>query len=204
MKHSVIAHIVFIAATTFLVGICFTFKVGATKPEMVIPQGIQLISEQRTKAETQVSLLEGLLIDEEITKNEFGTAKTLYSEARGAFNGWIDRLSYDLRQEQELNASQDYQNTLREAAEKSDAFVQNVHLLYFGKERGGGGLGTFVSIFLKPLTDTGIAIWHEVKDYLATRHDQKEKVLAEVKAQLVSLKWRNFDELLMDIPPLGR
>ncbi len=199
MKRSVIVHI---AITIFLVGICFTFKVGATEPEMIIPQGIQLISEQRTKAETQVSLLEGLLIDEEITKKEFDTAKTLYAEAQGAFNGWIDRLLYDLRRGQELDASQDYQNTLKKAAEKSDAFVQNVQALFLGEEhRGGGGIGTFVSIFLKPLTDTGIAIWHEVKDHLATRHDQEEKVLAEVKAQLIPLKWRNFDELLMEIPP---
>ncbi len=199
MEGSLTIHSISIVVIIFLSSLSFPTQVQATEPEMVISQGIQLISEQRTKAETQVSILKGLLVDQDITQKEYVTAKTKYSEAQGAFNGWIDRLLYDLRKEQELESSKGYQDTLKEAAEKGDVFVQYVQKLFLGEQPRGEGTGPFVSLFLKPITDAGIAIWHEVRDYLNIKHHQKENVLADVKAQLLPLKWRDFEEVLADL-----
>ena len=175
------------------------FAVAAEEPDVIISRGIELITEQRTKAETQISLLEGLRADQDITHEEYAIAKTKYSEAQGAFNGWMDRLLYDLRQGQELDASPDYQQTLQGAAKKGDGFVTYVQLLFLGKEkRGAAQIAGPLAVFLQPLTDAGIAIWREVRDYLQVRQDRRERVLEEVKAQLVPLKWRNFDEVRAD------
>ena len=186
-------------AYLFLVVLCLATHVYASEPELVISQGIQLISEQRTNAETQIAILKRLLAEQEVTLKEYLIAKTKYSFAQGAFNGWIDRLLYDLRQAQELEASQDYQATLKEAVRNGDDFVQYVQQLFLGEQRGGGRIGTFVSVFLKPLTDAGITIWREVKDYLVTRHEKKEQVLQQVQLQLGPLKWKDFDEVFHSI-----
>ena len=173
---------------------------GAQKADPAIARGIQILSEQRDKAETQISLLQGMLADQDISQKEFRIGKAKYGEAQGAFNGWIDRLLYDLRQGKEFSSSQDYQLALDNAAAKGDAFIEYVQQLLLGESRNPAVVVGVVSALLPLLTEAATAFWDGWKEYNQTEQERKDKQFQSLKTQLEPLKWRKFDEVLAEVP----
>lgn len=145
-----------------------------------ISDGIQKIAEARSKCEQW-----GSIVKKDFSRDSKEHQKTnaLYINAKAAFDGWIDRLKFDLTADADITNSDTYKKALEEASEKSNAFVKYVTELHQSTKTK-----SFIAEVLPSLSDAGIKVWQE---YRKAKEEQRK----EIKKELDNLKWKEFDEL---------
>ena len=152
-----------------------------------LPSGaIGILSEQKSNAERDAFILVGLFESQDISDQEFIVGQSLYAEAKGAFDGWLDQLKQDLDGGREIDASQQYAVTLKQASEKGDSFRAYVRKKFISNPRGE--VAAMISRFLESLTRAGEEVR---KEYQAREQHQKEKLLQ----RLEEFKWRSFEQV---------
>lgn len=147
-----------------------------------ISDGIQKIAEARSKCEQWTSKVKK---DFARDSKEYQKTNALYIDAKAAFDGWIDRLQFDLTADMDLNNSDSYKKALEEASEKGNAFVRYATELY---QPSTTKSLPFIVEVLPSLSDAGIRVWQE---YRKAKEEQRK----EIKKILDNLKWKAFDEI---------
>lgn len=144
-----------------------------------IGKSVEKIAEQKSKAEQYASEIIRLHSEKKLLDQNYNRARVLYINAKGAFDGWLERLQLALEQGESLD-SPDYETSLKNAADKGTQFISFAEgIISASQERGG------VAVFdiLSALKDGGIEIW---KEYRASDQKRKEALLKRLDA----LKWR--------------
>ena len=122
----------------------------------------------------------------------------LYAYAQSYFNGLLESLKASLIEESELEDSQEFQNALSLAVQKSRAFTDFVeekviprlpeNTRGLAKILGGEHIVKGIAELLKILKDAGFEIW---KQYRESGSEERQ----QITDQLDSLKWRTFDKV---------
>lgn len=144
-----------------------------------ISNGIEQIAEHKSKAEQSA-----LTIKTNWAKGskEYKKGEALYTDAKAAFDGWIERLRFDLLVGNDIKKSEHYRKSLRETANKSKA------LLSYATKASARPLTAEPLGMMGALSDAGIKIW---KEYRAAQKEKRDEIL-EFLAQL---KWKNFKDV---------
>ncbi|MCL4457357.1 MAG: hypothetical protein M1406_08175 [Nitrospirae bacterium] len=162
-----------------LLNVCLGCASVSIPPE--ISDAIGTISEKKSLCEGMASK-----VKKDFTRDtkEYQKTNTLYIEAKAAFDGWIDRLKFDLTADIDINNAATYKESLNKASEKGDIFLKYVDSLTSEKTKSI----VAVTSILPSLTDAGIKIW---ENYRIAAKEKRE----EIKKGLDSLKWKAFDEI---------
>ena len=167
----------------------FVYGAALAKTPADVSKGIELVSKQKSIGEGLASLLEDSYRDKEINSKDYKKGKRLYIDAKGAFDGWLDRLQFQLEAGRSIESSEEYKASLQDAVTKAVKFTVYVDKLIFGEPRGPVA-GVIVGL-LEPLTNVGLEIWKEWK--AANKHERERLI-----KKLESLKWKPFDQVRSD------
>lgn len=154
---------------------------GCGPPPPIPPEfseAIGVIAKERTRAEHWGSTLKRNYAKD--TK-EYKKGEALYVEAQAAFDGWIEQIKFDLRAGNDIEKSDQYKKSLKEAAEKSQIFINYVEVL---TTKGG----ELIPLVLNALINAGREIYDEYRR-------EKERRREEIIKNLDQLKWKSFDEI---------
>lgn len=147
-------------------------------------QAIGILAEYKSNAEQQARILVGLAADGDISKNNYRKGQSLYGQAKAAFDGWIDRLVFEIHARQSDHLPPDYDIIQKAAKAKGDAFTFFVQEEFLGESRRGEVARSFKSLFAS-ITDVGQLV---VNGYAQSSTPAR----AEAIEKLESYKWPAF------------
>ncbi|MDJ0784761.1 MAG: hypothetical protein QNJ22_22545 [Desulfosarcinaceae bacterium] len=153
-------------------------------------EAIGFMAEERSLAESYASIL-----------NEFGKEDVrnyakgirLYAEARAKFEGLIEQLEYEIKNNQSPGTSTTFDTKLNQAAKQRVAFTDFVNKKIIRDDPVKKNPLIIAGIAAAPelieaLKEVGKTIWQEYREA-----DQQEQ--QEILDQLESMKWRDFSEI---------
>lgn len=101
---------------------------------------------------------------------------------QAAFDGWIVQIQVGLRAGNDIEKSDQYQESLDEAAEKTQIFINYVEMLTTSRSK------SIVSLVLPALIE---GVTNIVEGYRETEKERREEIIKD----LDQLKWKSFDEI---------
>ena len=147
-----------------------------------------MLAEEKTLGETGVSLLNQYAKDNQTV---YVRGVVLYAEAKAKFDGLIEQLKIDLRDDHRPDQSLPFQQALQQASDKRQAFFDFVVHEVTPGTTGVKGFqeGLTAAVTLIPVTtDAAVKIWREFRDGKAARRE-------EIRRQLEAQKWLSFERL---------
>jgi hypothetical protein len=148
--------------------------------------GIEIISDQKSTAESKVRRLKIFYSNQEINKVDFLKGEDLYEEAKGAFDGVITQLQSDLRKG--VTPSQENNTSLKNAVTKSVTFKNYVDEKIYGKPLGGAAVATLLITIIPVVVKAISDIWTTYKN---ADQQTREKLIGD----LDKVKWESFDKI---------
>ena len=154
------------------------------------PEAIGILAKEQSLAENYAVILKEF--GKEDIKN-YAEGIRLYAEAKAEYDGLIEQLIYNLKADKALDTSPDFQNKLKNAADKRVAFTSFVTDKIIRDDPERKNPLAIAAIGLAPelldaLTKVGKTIWQE---YRNVNKEQKQ----EIVDQLDTLKWKAFHEI---------
>jgi hypothetical protein len=157
---------------------------GAELPSE-LAQGVAILSEYKSSAEQHARILIGLADAHDITRENYRMGQSLYAEAKGAFDGWIDQLIFKVQSPNMRGLSNQYAMMQEKAQGKGDAFITFVRRQFLG--RRGDTADAMKSVFAS-MKEVGQSIWNGV-----TQVSAPDRIL--VMERLQGYKWSPFQGL---------
>jgi hypothetical protein len=152
-----------------------------------LAKNIGILSDYKSSAEQHARILVGLAAAEDITRENYRTGQSLYAEAKAAFDGWIDQLTFEVQSPKTGGLSRQYDTMQQKAQSKGDAFVNFVRQQFMGDRRRGETADVLKSVFAS-MKEVGQSIWEGV-----TRGSVPDRT--ELIEQLQAYKWSSFQRL---------
>jgi hypothetical protein len=190
--------------------VIFLSGCGATDPQLSpeVSEGIGTMAQEKSRCEQSAALLKE---SKAPNSQEYVKGARLYIEAKSAFDGWIEKLKYDLVSGNNI-AQSDYDRKLvHDAADKCAAFLAHVNETFANIETRGGAAPqtktTTEKSEKKGATEkqdpTGVAVGKLItglpfdsiiklySTYTAARKETREAILKKLDEQ----KWRPWQEI---------
>ncbi len=145
-----------------------------------LAKSIQILSEGKTEAEDLAAFLKKE--KSTIKTTDYNNAIFMYIEARKSFNGWIDKLKFELTKGGNIN-SEEYKKSMDKASNDGKKFSDEAKRLI---RRNARGDNIFENI--KFFFDFGLNVY---KEFQSINREKKDNL----KKQLDSLKLRSFDDI---------
>lgn len=170
--------------------ILILFMCGCSEPERVtvppdISNAIAVIEREKTKAGNGASMIKSKWTS---NTEQYNKGAELYTEAQGAFNGWIEQLKFDLVAGTNIETSGQYKESLSDSLKKSDAFHNYVLELQGKTGTKVFGPAGFVYDTITGVSDAAIKVW---KEFRTAKKERREELIR----LLDSYKWRPFREI---------
>jgi hypothetical protein len=154
-----------------------------------VSASIGVLREQREKAQYAAALLKRMQQQGKLSEIKYTQGVSYYVKAKGAVDGWLDRLLSELETGGGRELSTDHQHALEHAGVTCLAFLNYVAAL--GEDQSRGVLDELAKIFpdaVKALVDAGIKLWGEVRP---TPREAREALIKRIEA----LRWLSFDQI---------
>jgi hypothetical protein len=146
--------------------------------------GIGILAEYKSSAEQHAQIFVFMAADGDITKNDYLKGQTLYAQAKAGFDGWIDRLVFEIKSGTINAPSQTHEAIQEEAKAKGDEFTKYVQTQLPKIKRRGEFGRTFRSVF-SSIKDVAISIAAGITNMSST---DKITVIKELE----EYKWSEF------------
>ncbi len=180
-------HIISAFLPLFLLTILFNSSVGVAQETATETKKdvVKLLEEEKIKAETNGFLL-NLFRKDGLDLKKYARGIQLYAEAQAEFNGLIELMKHKLIKDEPYNSS-DFDSSLKTAVDRRISFTTYTEQITGGSE-GKKGLFPDPVELVKVIIDSAKTFWQEY-------HAVKETRRQELLDQLVSLKWKAFDQI---------